>query len=386
MVLQTGGTDASKPTNFSLVRWKRDVGEESSFGMLAIGAALAGRFNGTGGVDGLFSTSRLFGDKNFRVGGAIAATYTSDSEVATGTAHRLFFSFPNDLVDFSASWERAGRDFNPEVGFQSRRGYQVFETELSISPRPKFLPWIKQLEFIPIDLVYYIDEATRDMQSVYMEFRPLGLSLKSGEALEFNIQRNAENLTEEFEIREGYIIPAGRYWTNRGEIQVETFEGRPIVADAALNWGEFYDGSSTEWEAGLAWKPNRYFSASLGYLRTDIRLSDGRFAIDELVARMNFSLNPRLYGSVFGQWNNDDDEILFNLRLTWIPKPGAYLYFVLNQFGDTLDPRGGWRLNKTVSMVKFVWYFSTSGGGKPFKNQLSKSSGKRGYGQRKEPD
>jgi len=361
MVLQTGGTDASKPTNFSLIRWKRDIGEESSIGMLAIGATQAGRFNGTGGMDALFSTSRLFGDKNFRVGGAIAATYTSDSEVATGTAHRLFFSFPNDLVDFRASWEKAGRDFNPEVGFLSRRGYQVFETELSISPRPKFLPWIKQLEFIPIDLVYYIDEATRDMQSVYMEFRPLGLSLKSGEALEFNIQRNAENLTEEFEIREGYIIPAGRYWTNRGEIQVETFEGRPIVADAALNWGEFYNGSSTEWEAGLALKPNRYFSASLGYQRTDIRLSGGRFAIDELVARMNFSMNPRLYGSVFGQWNNDDDEILFNLRLTWIPKPGAYLYFVLNQFRDTLDPHGGWRLNKTVSMVKFVWYFSTSG-------------------------
>jgi len=358
MVLQTEKADAAKATNFSLVRWKQDLGEQSSVGVLAVGAAQAGRFNGTGGVDVLYSTSRLFGDKNFQIGGAIAATYTSDRETAAGSAHRLFLSYPNDLIELDASWERAGKEFNPEVGFLSRTSYQVFSTELSISPRPKFIPWIQQLEFKPIELEYYIDDLTHEMQSVYMEFRPLGLQLKSGEALEFNIQRNAENLTEEFEIREGHVIGAGRYWTNRGEIQFESFEGRPIVASAAVNWGKFYDGTSTEWEADLAWKPSKFFSASTSYQRTDIRLDGGAFAIDEIVGRLNFSLNPRLFGSVYTQWNNDDDEIRFNFRVTWIPKPGASLYFVLNQFGDTLDPHGNWRLNKTVAMLKFVWYFS----------------------------
>jgi hypothetical protein len=358
MVLQTGRIDVANPTNFSLVRVKQDLGEESSVGLLAIGSVQAGHFNGTGGVDALFSTSKLFGDKNFQLGGAFAATYTSGIADTTGSAHRLFVSFPNDLVDFSGSWERAGMGFNPEVGFLSRRSYQVFETEFKISPRPKFLPWVKQMEFKPLELSYYIDDITHQMQSVYMEFRPLGLSLKSGDSFEFNIQRNAENLTEDFEIRDGFLIPAGRYWTNRGELQVETFDGRPVVGAFGVNWGKFYDGSSTEWEAQLAWKPGRHFSASAAYQRTDIRLPAGAFAIDEVLSRLNFSLTPRLYGSVFGQWNNDDDEILFNFRVTWIPKPGAVLYFVFNQFGDTLDPHA-WRMNKTVAMVKFVWYFNT---------------------------
>jgi hypothetical protein len=358
MVLQTGRIDVANPTNFSLLRLKQDLGEESSVGMLAIGSVQSGHFNGTGGVDALFSTSRLFGDKNFQLGGAFAATYTSGSADASGSAHRLFVSFPNDLIDFSGSWERAGMGFNPEVGFLSRRSYQLFETEISISPRPNFLPWVKQMEFKPLELSYYIDDVTHEMQSVYMEFRPLGLSLKSGDSFEFNIQRNAENLTEDFEIRDGFIIPAGRYWTNRGEFQVETFEGRPVAVSAGVNWGRFYDGTSTEWEADLDWKPGRHFSASAGYQRTDIRLPAGAFAIDEVLGRLNLSLSPRLYGSVFGQWNNDDDEILFNFRVTWIPKPGAVLYFVFNQFGDTLDPHT-WRMNKTVAMVKFVWYFST---------------------------
>jgi hypothetical protein len=358
MVLQTGRTDIANPTNFSLVRVKQDLGEESSVGMLAIGSVQSGHFNGTGGIDALFSTSRLFGDKNFQLGGAFAATYTSGVADASGSAHRLFVSFPNDLIDFTGSWERAGMGFNPEVGFLSRRSYQLFETECHISPRPKFLPWVKQMEFKPLELSYYIDDVTHEMQSVYMEFRPLGLSLKSGDSLEFNIQRNAENLIEDFEIRDGFLIPAGRYWTTRGELQVETFDGRPVVGEFAVNWGTFYDGSSTEWEAGLGWKPSRHFSTSLGYQRTDIRLPAGAFAIDEVLGRLNFSVTPKLYGSVFGQWNNDDDEVLFNFRLTWIPKPGAVLYFVFNQFGDTLDPHA-WRMNETVAMVKFVWYFST---------------------------
>lgn len=358
MVLQTEKTDQTGAKNFSIVRWKQDLGEQSSVGVLAIGAAQAERFNGTAGVDALYSTSKFFGDKNFQVGGAFAATYTSDREASTGSAHRLFLSYPNDLIEFDASWERAGKDFNPEVGFLSRTSYQVFVTEFKVSPRPKFLPWVQQLEFKPIELDYYLDDITREMQSVYMEFRPLGLQLKSGEAFEFNIQRNAENLTEDFEIREGHVIRAGRYWTNRGEVQFETFEGRSLVFGAGLNWGEFYDGRSTEYEAQLAWKANKYFSASLAYQRSDIHLPESGFAIDEVVGRLNFSVTPKLYGSAFAQWNNDENKVLFNLRLTWIPKPGAYLYFVLNQFGDKIDPRGTWQLNKTVAMLKFVWYFS----------------------------
>jgi hypothetical protein len=358
MVLQTQRTDASAATNFSLVRWKQDILEQSSIGILAVGAVQKGRFNGTGGVDALYSTSKLFGNKNFQIGGAFAATYTSDREAASGSAHRLFFNFPNDLIELSASWERAGQDFNPEVGFLSRTGYQLYTAKWRINPRPNFLPWIQKLQFKPLEINYYIDDVTHRMQSVYMEFRPLAVFFKSGEMLEINIQRNAEDLTEDFEIREGHIIPAGRYWTNRGEIQFDTFDGRPLVFGAGINWGNFYNGSSTEWSGDLTWKPSKYYGLSLSYQRTDIKLPASTFSIDEIVSRMNFSLTPKLFGAVFAQWNNDANEVLFNFRVTWIPKPGASLYFVLNQFGDTLDPHGNWRLNKTVAMLKFVWYFS----------------------------
>ncbi len=359
MALQTGTTDTAQATTFSIIRYRQDVGRQSSVGLLAIGAAQAGRFNGTGGLDFLYSTARLFGNKNFQMGGAFAATYTSDREDASGSAHRIYFSYPNDRMEFSASWERTGQDFNPEVGFLSRTGYQLYTARWRINPRPGFWPWIQRLQIKPLDINYYIDDRTREMQSVYMEFRPMAVFFKSGEMLEINIQRNAEDLTEDFEIREGHVIRAGRYWTNRGEIQFGTFDGRPLVLSAGVNWGTFYDGSSSEWESNLSWKPSKYYGLSLAYRRNDIKLPAGGFAIDEVVSRMNFSLTPKLFGAIFAQWNNDANEVFFNFRVTWIPKPGASLYFVLNQFGDTLDPHGNWRLNKTVAMIKFVWYFNT---------------------------
>jgi hypothetical protein len=358
MVLQTEHTEASPSTNFSIVRYKQDIGEQSSLGVLAVGAAQAGRFNGTAGVDALYSTAKLFGDKNLQFGGAFAATYTSDRVGRTGAAHRLFFNFPNDLIELSASWERVGADFNPEVGFISRPGYQLYTAKWRINPRFDFLPWVQKLQFKPLDLSYYVDETTHQMQSIYQEFRPLMILFKSGEQLEINIARDAENLTEDFEIRDGHLIPAGKYWTTRGEIQFTTFDGRPLVLGAGVNWGKFYTGKSTEWDTELAWKVNRYFGLSVNYKRSDIRLPDGGFAIDEVVGRMNFSVTPKLFGAVFAQWNNDDSKVLFNFRITWIPKPGASLYFVLNQFSDCPDLLGRWRPFKTAAMLKFVWYFS----------------------------
>ncbi len=358
MVIQTENTDLAPATNFSLVRYRHDLGEQSSIGLIAIAAAQQGRFNGTGGVDALYSTSRLFGNKNFQVGGAVAATYTSDRDAAVGTAHRMFFSYPNDLMELSASWERVGRDFNPEVGFLSRTSYQLYTVRWRINPRPGFLPWIQKLQVKPLDINYYLDDVTHEMQSVYMEFRPLAAFFRSGESFEFNIQRNAENLTEDFEIREGHVIRPGRYWTTRGEFQFNTFDGRPLVFGAGVNWGKFYSGSSTEWDTQGTWKPNKYIGLSLSYQRTVIDLPDGGLAIDEVVTRMSLSLSPQLFGVAYVQWNNDENKILLNFRVTWIPRPGASLYFVLNQIGETLDPHQNWRLDQTVVMLKFVWYFS----------------------------
>ena len=148
--------------------------DESTVGALVVSRLEPGRQNLTYGLDLAYATSEIFDEKELEAGLVVAQTYTSDAEEKTGLAHRLYFAYPNDLVEFSGSWIRADDTFNPEVGYVRRSSYQRFGSELAISPRPGFLPFIQQLEFKPWEMSYYKDDITGDLQSFSRRVRSPG--------------------------------------------------------------------------------------------------------------------------------------------------------------------------------------------------------------------
>lgn len=355
MSIQTAAKDTIPTTNYSVLRWKQDVLEQSNFGLIGVGKTESGRKNLVYGADFLYSTSKLFGDKNMSMGGAIAQSYTSNAANKTGLAHRLFFDLPNDFIDFSAIWDRSGKNFNPETGFLRRTNYQMFNADMRFKPRPKFIPWIQRLVFKPIDFNYYIQDDTGELQSLWSEIRPLGFTTTSGEFFEFNIQRTAEHLNEDFEIQDDICIPQGEYWYTHYELQFETFQGRPVSGELYVNWGDYYNGSRTKWAVDVSWRANRHFSLSGNLERSAIQLPAGNFIIDEWAGRLSYAVNPDLFGSLFAQWNNEDKEALLNFRVNWIPTPGTDFYFVVNQAIETEG--GGWQLVNTTVLTKFIWRF-----------------------------
>ncbi len=355
MNIQTAKHDSIPSTNYTVLRWKQDVLSQSSIGIIGVGKIEPNRQNAVYGADFLLSTSEAFGDKNLSFGGAIAQSYTSDTVQKTGLASRLFVRYPNDLFLFSAAWDRADKDFNPETGFLRRRSYQMYTADFKIKPRPSFLPGIQKLEFKPMDFNYYIDDQTHKLQSLYTEFRPLGFMTKSGEWFEFNIQRIAENLTEDFEIFDNVIIPENEYWYTRYEVQVETFEGRPVYGYFEASWGNFYTGKRTELYLGTTFLINQNISLRGSVAQNYISLPEGTFTVNEVGGRIDLAISPDLFGSVFGQWNNDDNEVLLNFRVNWIPTPGTNFYFVVNQEFDTFG--GAWRSTNTTILTKLIWRF-----------------------------
>ena len=231
----------------------------------------------------------------------------------------------------------------------------MITSDMHIMPRPKWLPWIQRLVFKPFDFNYYFDDKTKKMQSLYTEFRPLGFTTKSGEFFEFNIQRKAENLTHDFYIHEGVVIPQGEYWFTDWELQFETFDGRKLYGAVFVNRGGFYIGKRTEWYGELTWQTNRHVIFSGNYTLNNISFSEGSFMVHEVGGRVNFAVNPNLFGSMFGQWNNEDKEILMNFRVNWIPKPGTNFYFVVNQYYDTVNH--DLQLKTTTVQAKLIWRF-----------------------------
>ncbi len=360
MSIQTYSKDSIPSANYSVVQVKQDIFKQSSLGFMFTQKYTNEHYNRVYGTNFTYSTSELFINKNLIAGGAIAISETKvfGEEAPSSNDHlaySLFLSYPNDVVEYDLGFETVEADFNPEMGYSRRNNYQMLYTELQFNPRFKKLPFFRNLILKPIDVNYYINEKTKEVESIFYEWRPFGFVTKSGEFFEFNVMHIFDKPTEDFELIDDVIIPAGSYWDNRAEIQFSTFRGRKIAAEAAVSMGEFYTGQRQEYEFYTYFNFNKHLNIGFDWQRNYVQLPGKSFTTDEVGGRVDYAFHPKLQSSVFAQWNNEDDHILINYRINWIPKIGSYFYFVINQEFSTFKSV---KLERTTIIGKLIWRFA----------------------------
>ncbi|MFN8256252.1 MAG: DUF5916 domain-containing protein [Bacteroidales bacterium] len=353
--MQTAAKDSIPTTNYTVFRLRQDVLKESTVGMIVTAKNDSGHYNYVYGIDADYRSSELFGDKVLAFGGSYTQSFTSDSSNIQNSAYAAYLMYPNDLVEFSLSTTSVPNGYNPEVGFVRRTNYTVYNAEFSLKPRPKNIPWIRQFDFKPFEINYYNTASTGKKETVSFEFRPLGIEFTSGDLFEFNYQHSFDRLDEDYNIFNETYIPAGEYSFDNLELQFESYSGRSFYGGAGYRWGDFYTGRNNSLEMMLAWNVNKHLNLSADWIRNDIDLETGSFTTHEVGGRIEYALTPKIYTSLFGHWNNEENELLFNYRFNLIPKIGSDFYFVVNQAfsteNQTLSPL------YTVVMLKLVWRF-----------------------------
>ena len=360
MSIQTYSKDSIPTTNYSVVKVKQDIFKQSSIGFIGTQKYSSQYYNRVFGTDFTYSTSELFEGKNLIIGGAFAVSDTkvfnkTDNSNGDNLSYNMYLSYPNDVVEFDMGFTTVEKDFNPEMGFVRRRNYQMYSTELQFNPRFKNMPFFRNLILKPIDINYYVNEETKETESIFYEWRPFGFVTKSGEFFEFNVMHIFDSPDEDFELIDSIYIPAGSYWDNRVEVQASTFSGRKISTKFAVSFGEFYTGRRQEYEFYANFNFNKHLNIGIDWQRNNIQLPEKSFTTDELGGRIDYAFNPKLNTSVFGQWNSEDRNILMNYRINWIPKIGSFFYFVINQELSTTD---GIKLERTTVIGKLIWRFA----------------------------
>ncbi len=353
--IQTADHDSLSSTNYSVVRISQDVLRQSNVGFIVTSKILNGRQNFVYGADFNYSTTKLFGNKNLVINGSFAQSQTSDGINKKNIGYNASLAYHNDIIEYDMAIVGIQNNFNPEIGFIRRRNYRMYYTELQFNPRPKWLPFFRNLVFKPVDVNYYLNSETNKVESVYYEWRPLGFVTKSGEFFEFNVQHIFDKLDEPFEIQDEVVIPIGKYWNNRLEVQAATFRGRKLSAFAEVSWGGFYTGRRTAVEIFPTYNINKHWNLSGNWLRNYVNLTEGQFVTDEFGARIMYAYNPKLNTSLFGQWNTEDEEALLNFRINWIPKIGTDFYFVINQSISTRNNEI--IIERTTILGKLIWRF-----------------------------
>lgn len=354
--IQTAELDSVPTTNFSVLRISQDIWKQSTVGIIVTSKIQNGHHNFVYGADFKYSTNTFLGNKNLVINTGVAQTITSDSTNKGSSAYDISLSFPNDWVELDLSLNDIQANFNPEVGYIRRTNARRYRAELQFNPRPKFLSFVRNLEIKPIEISYYVNSTTNELESINYEWRPLGIRFKSGEFVEFNIQHNFDRLTESFEILDTITIPVGDYWDNRMELQFRSYSGRAISARVNLSSGDFYTGTRKSIYGGLTWNVNKHWNLTGSWSRNFLSLLQGDAIATEISGRVSYAYSPKLNSGIFGQWNSEEKEVLLNFRFNWIPKIGSDFFLIVNQTLSTADNK--LTIEGTTVMAKFVWRFA----------------------------
>ncbi len=356
MSIQTAAKDSILTTNYSVIRIKEDIGDQSYVGAIVTSKILNGRRNITYGADFNYSTSKIFHDKNLIIYGSFSQSFTSDSINHRNSGYALYMTYPNDWIEFNMAVTSSQLNYNPEMGFIRRHNNRMYFSYLKFSPRPKFLPFFRNIVFKPWDINYYVNDFTNKLESIFYEFRPFGFTTKSGEQAEFNYQWIYDKLDVPFVLLDTIVIPAGEYRDSRGEIQFESFQGRKLSGELFVNYGTFYTGKRARVGVGANLNLNRHWNLSANWDKNFLTFDEASLSTDEIGGRIMYAYNPKLNSSLFGQYNNEDEEVLLNFRINWIPKIGSDFYFVVNQLIDTSNNH--FTLMETTVLAKLIWRFA----------------------------
>jgi len=357
MSLQTGNLDGSGTDNFSVFSVRQDVGVQSTVGMMSVNKINQDGWHTTTGGNFRYSTSSFLNNKNVNLGGAYIQTHNSGNALNTNAfAYRFFAQFPNDFVNIMMSTQKSPADFAPEVALMRRTNFEEFFVLINLRPRPARdgkLAWIRQFDFNPLLLTYTIYNDTRAIQSFNYGLRALGFETTKGERFTFDYEINAEGLNKAFAIRPNIVIDSGQYWFNRYVLSFNSFSGRTFSVQINASTGEFFQGKGNSLVGALVWRVSKFASLSANYEYNNGILPQGQFETNLIGARLNYAFNPNLFGLLFGQWNNNSNDMIFNYRLQWIPFPGADFFFIVNQNFNTAGQE--FKPNGTAVIGKLIW-------------------------------
>ena len=333
-------------TNYSVLRVTRDLFSGSSIGAIAINKQDTDTYNRAGGLDFAYRPN-----DSIDVRGLWARTYEED---VSGKNDAMYFggTWRNSLLQFNGIYTFIGEDFNPEVGFVRRQGSRRFRGQM------RFTPWPRKFGIRRIFMGPEVDYILN--QDDELETREFSLTnwfqLEQGSWINVEIRRTSEFLNEEFEIRDGVIIPIDDYDLTTFRTMIDTDEGRKISGRFGANYGTFFNGTNRGFDIQANFKPSGRlaFETQYQFNRVDLP-NEAPFNVNIFGSRIVYSFTTTLFAKLFAQWNSDDEVISTNFLLNYIYRPGSDFYLVFNQIYDSDGTKTALEESTVVAKMTYWW-------------------------------
>jgi hypothetical protein len=325
---------AAQPTNFSVVRVRRDVLRRSSVGLLMTGragAAPGDQNNAAYGVDGTFGFFQSLS----------VNTYWAKTEdhlrVAAGArgnsaSYRGQVDYNGDRYGLQVERLMVGDAFNPGVGYVRRTDMRRSYAMARFSPRPR-----SELvrKFSWSGSVDYVENGGGRLETREQEAE-FGIEFQNADRFAATYTATYEFLPRPFQIARDVTLPVGDYDFGTARLAYNRAQRQQIAGNVSLEHGTFYNGRRTA--IGISngrMNLTPRFSVEPTYTLNRVELTQGSFTSQLIGSRITFTATPFMFTSALVQYNSEAHSLSANVRLRWEYRPGSELFVVYNDERDT---------------------------------------------------
>jgi hypothetical protein len=321
--------------DYSVARVSQELPNRSSIGGLFVDRQGDGSLLGNIGTDEN-QTYALDGRWGIRRNGLVQA-WVGETKTPGRTGRDDAFSVSGDYNDedwtFGAGYTEVGQDFNPEVGFLTRRNYKKVDARIFRRVRPmdsgffEFRPHIVYRGFWDFD--GFQETGFLHVDS-HFEFL-------TGREFHTGVNFTREGLKQPFDIVPGVTIQPGTY--DHEELQL-VYMGNlsaPFSFQMRTTIGGRFGGDRVNLEPTFQYRVGDKFSSELVYAHNDFDLPvpNGDFTADLWRLRVSYSFSPRMMLQLLTQYNEQSDTTSSNVRFSWLQSANTGLFFVYNEVDES---------------------------------------------------
>ena len=347
-----------EPTNFTVVRVKRDLLRRSAVGALVTNRSVSLAGDGasqTYGADGTFS----FYDNVSAV--AYLARTRTPGRPGRDRSYQGQLIYAGDRYGFQAEHLTVEDNFRPEVGYWRRENFRRSFGTVRFSPRPASIEAIRQFRLEgSFDYVETADTRAVETRQTQLAF---STEFENSDRIGVSAAESYEFLVEPFEPGRDVVLPVGGYRFRDVETTYNLGGQRRLSGIFTVRLGEYFSGTIRSVgfrRARLVLMPRLAVEPTLSV--NWIETPQGSFRTDLLVSRVTWTLSPRMFFSGLVQYNSSTRTVSNNLRLRWEYSPGSELFVVYTEDRDS-DPlrpdrySGGLRNRGLVVKVNRLFRF-----------------------------
>jgi len=334
MNIQTGDDEASgtPPTNFSVIRLKRDILKRSSIGGMFTNRSQSVLLPGSNqayGVDAAFSFFQNIG----------ISTYWARTESPGLTedtdSYQGLFDYGADRYGAHLEFLKVGDNFNPEVGFIARDNFKRTYGTARFSPRPKNSKVVRKYTWQVNEDYFRNGQGQRETDITSGRF---SVEMNNSDVFTFDLINDYELLLRPAPIL-GITVPAGSHEFLNTTTSYAFGAQRRVSGTLSLQAGEFYNGTLT----AVGFSTARV--SVMKQFSFEPTISLNRFETESTAVttrlyrtRADYAFSPLMFASALLQYSSSDRAFSSNLRFRWEYRPGSELFVVYTDEHDTTGP------------------------------------------------